>query len=888
MQSGKGVRMAKSTQPHEIFLKNYTPSNYLIKHAFLHFDLHSECTIVKAILDLDRNPEGEESNTLVLDGEELQLRTVLIDGRTLQQDEYSVKDHKLIIPNVPPHFILETEVLIKPAENKALSGLYQSKGNYCTQCEAQGFRRITYFLDRPDVMTRFTTTITADKSRYPVLLSNGNLVDQKELDSNRHWVMWEDPSLKPSYLFALVAGDYEWLEDVFTTVSGRQVLLRVYVEQGNVGQADFAMESVKRAMRWDEEVYGREYDLDIYMIAAVSDFNMGAMENKGLNIFNDRYILAKPETATDDDYVAIESVIGHEYFHNWSGNRVTVRDWFQITLKEGLTIFRDQNFTADMTSHAVKRIKDVNVIRNFQFPQDAGPMAHPIRPESYIEINNFYTVTVYNKGSEVIRMMETLLGKDAFRQAMDLYFNRNDGKAVTTEDFVQAMEDASKIDLTQFRRWYRQAGTPEVTVTDEYDPKQKTYTLKFKQSCPATPGQAQKENFHIPIQLALLSDQGQELALRTQEDPKSTAKELIFSLKKSEETLQFTDIDSKPIPSLLRNFSAPVKLQYPYTDDDLIFLMANDTDGFNSWDAGQRLASQLIVSEVKHFKPGQPIKVNNDFMEAFRQVLMNPKLDKLLIAEMLNLPSESYLLELMHEPDIEAIYKVRLDLRTQMAQVLQTDLLDQYHRNHTSKFSLDKDAMGARRIKNLALGFLLLLNQDEVIELAVQQFRESNCLTDTMGVLSPLTQLDRPERQELLDEFYNKWQKEPLVIDKWLSLQAISPLAHTFEAVKSLMTHSAFDITNPNKVRALIGVFCNYNYLGFHDKSGQAYAFLADQILNIDSFNPQLSARLTEPLIRWRKYDKERQTLMQEQLQRIANVPKLSNDVYELVTKSLV
>jgi aminopeptidase N len=484
-------------------------------------------------------------------------------------------------------------------------------------------------------------------------------------------------------------------------------------------------------------------------------------------------------------------------------------------------------------------------------------------------------------------MMETLLGKKTFRQAMDLYFSRNDGKAVTTEDFVQAMEDASEVDLTQFRRWYRQAGTPTVKVTDEYDPKQKTYTLKFKQSCPATPGQTHKEDFHIPIQLALLNDQGQEFTLRTEDDPKSNTKEQVFSLKKTEETLKFIDIDSKPIPSLLRNFSAPVKLHYPYTDDELIFLMSKDTDGFNSWDAGQRLASQLIVSEVKNFKPGQPIKVNKDFIEAFRLVLTNPKLDKLLIAEMLNLPSESYLLELMHEPDIEAIYKVRLDLRLQMARALRADFLDQYHKNHTATFSLEKAAMGARRMKNLALNYLLLLNEDDVVKLAVQQFRDSNCLTDTMGVLSPLTQLDRPERQELFDEFYNKWQKEPLVVDKWLSLQAISPLEHTFETVKSLMAHSAFDITNPNKVRALISVFCGYNYLRFHDKSGEPYAFLADQIINIDAFNPQLAARLIEPLIRWRKYDKERQRLMQEQLQRIANVPKLSNDVYELVTKSL-
>jgi aminopeptidase N len=880
--------MAMTTKPQEIYLKDYQPSNYLIKEAFLHFDLHPEYTIVKSILKFYRNPEAKGENTLSLDGEELQLRTLLLDGKTLEQDRYQLTPHKLIIPKVPDAFTLETEVLIKPAENKALSGLYQSKGNYCTQCEAQGFRRITYFLDRPDILTLFTTTITADKQRYPVLLSNGNLIDSKDLDHNRHWVMWQDPSLKPCYLFALVAGDYEWREETFTTVSGRDIILRVYVEKGNLAQSDHAMASLKHAMRWDEKTYGREYDLDIYMIVAVSDFNMGAMENKGLNIFNDRYILAKQDTATDEDYVNVESVIGHEYFHNWSGNRVTVRDWFQITLKEGLTIFRDQNFTADMTSHAVKRIRDANIIRNFQFPQDAGPLAHPIRPDSYIEINNFYTVTVYNKGAEVIRMIETLLGKATFRKGMDLYFARNDGKAVTTEDFVKAMADASSMDLSQFQRWYHQAGTPHVEVTGDYNDQDKSYTLTFKQSCPATPGQAHKQNFVIPIRMALLDEQGNELALHLKDDPShyhDTVK--VLTLTEKEQKFTFEKVTKKPLPSLLRNFSAPVKLHYPYNDDELIFLMSHDTDGFNAWDAGQTLTSKLLTHLVKTQQPGQELDIKPEIVTAFHKLLNNKQLDKLLLPEMLTLPTESYLLETLPGADIVEIYTVRRKFRKYLAKQLKDDFLRLYQANNSGKYSLDKAAIAQRRVKNVCLAYLLLLENQDALDLAMSQFNTGDNLTDIIGALTPLSNIDCKERQQALTQFYDHYQKEPLVVDKWFSLQALSSLPGTFEEVKSLMTHPQFDLQNPNKARALIGVFSQYNYPGFHDLGGEPYAFLTDIVLTTDAFNPQLAARLIEPLIRWRKYDKERQALMHEQLHRIANVPKLSNDVYEIVTKSL-
>jgi aminopeptidase N len=879
--------MVKKIAPSEIYLKDYAPSNYLIENTFLHFDLHPAYTLVKSILKLYRNEQVKENNVLSLDGEELQLRAVLIDGKILAPHHYEVSAKKLIIPNVPDAFTLETEVLIKPADNKALSGLYPSRENYCTQCEPHGFRRITYFLDRPDVLTRFTTAISAEKHRYPVLLSNGNLVDAKELDANRHWVMWEDPFLKSSYLFALVAGDYEWREDVFKTLSGRTVVLRVYVERGNLAQSDYAMESLKRAMHWDEKVYGREYDLDMYMIVAVSDFNMGAMENKGLNIFNDRYILAESDTATDDDYVNVESVIGHEYFHNWSGNRVTVRDWFQITLKEGLTIFRDQNFTADMTSHPLKRIKDVTAIRNLQFLQDAGPMAHPIRPDSYIEVNNFYTVTVYNKGAEVIRMLETILGKHKFRKAMDLYFERNDGKAVTTEDFIKAMEDTSMLDLTQFRRWYSQAGTPYVQVSGHYDEAEKTCTLHFKQACPPTPGQPHKENFYIPIRMALLNSKGEALPLRlAAEDAEFSKTVRVILLTETEETLVFQGITEKPLPSLLRNFSAPVKLHYPYADDELIFLMSRDTDGFNAWDSGQQLLCKLIRHGVEKYASDQRVSISDNFTEALRAILNNDKLDKLLIAEMLTFPSESYLLELMHNVDITLIYEVRKALRQYLAEVLEEDFLRIYNENVSSAFSLNKIAMGQRRIKNLSLAYLMLLKKQKIIDIAMDQFQQANNLTDRMGALMALTNIDCEERQKAFQQFYDNWQKEPLVIDKWFSLQALSTLPHTFERVKSLMSHPRFNLKNPNRVRALISVFSHYNYPAFHNKSGEPYAFLADLILTIDTFNPQLAARLIEPLVHWRKYDKYRQTLMREQLERIANV-SLSNDVAEIVFKSL-
>jgi aminopeptidase N len=875
-------RLKKQVQKQtEIRLKDYTPPDFLIDSVFFHFDLNEEVTLVKAMLQMKRNPKSKNKNAeLKLNGEEIVLRSVSVNGKVLRQEKYKITPEFLIIDKLPKQFTLETEVEIKPQNNTTLSGLYKSSGNYCTQCEPHGFRRITYFLDRPDVMTRFTTTITADKKLYPVLLSNGNLIETKQLGANRHSVKWEDPSLKPSYLFALVAGKLDCLEDKFITMSGKTVALKLYVEQGKLNQAQFAMKSLQQAMRWDEQTYGREYDLAIYMIVAVSDFNMGAMENKGLNLFNDRYILANPKTATDDDFINISSVIGHEYFHNWTGNRITCRDWFQITLKEGLTIFRDQGFTASVNSPIVKRIQDVNIIRGVQFAQDAGPMAHSIRPDHYIEVNNFYTVTVYNKGSEVIRMMRTLLGPEKFRRAMDLYFKRYDGQAVTTSEFVKSMEDAGHIDLTQFQLWYSQAGTPVLDIKSNYNKTKKTYTLTVAQSCPPTPGQRSKKPYHIPIAVGLLD-------AKTGKDLLQPATQ-ILQLKKKKQSFTFKDIAQAPIPSLLRDFSAPVKLQYNYGDAELLFLLKHDSDGFNRWDAGQTLATKIIFQLVKQYRQNKALKLAPAYVDAFHQLLVDKTIDLQLLTQMLQLPRMAYLIEQMKVADIEALHHVREFIKTELTQQLQANFFadyDRYYSTHAYQFSTQ--AIGRRQIANLCLSYLMQLDKPDIRELCLQQMRKADNMTNELGGLSALINADCVERKTALSEFYKKWEKENLVIDKWFSLQALSNLPNTLDVVKDLLNHPAFNIKNPNRARALIGAFVQYNYINFHDKSGKGYEFLADQIQIIDPMNPQLSARLIDPLIHWRKFDKNRQKLMCKQLKRIAQLPKLSKDVYEIVTKSL-
>lgn len=888
--------MNQQKAPQPIYLKDYKSPYFLVDSIDLEFELFDEYTWVKTSMVLRRNlghPDDVSKQPLVLNGEEMQLQSVVLDGKLLGDTDYQVDAEHLSIANIPEKFTLETVVHIDPKANKRLTGLYQSKGNYCTQCESHGFRRITYFLDRPDVMTRFTTRISAEKQRYPVLLSNGNLIASGESEGGRHWVKWQDPSLKPCYLFALVAGDYEWIEEPFTTMSGRSVVLRIFVEKNKLDQCAHAMDSLKKAMRWDEEVFGREYDLDIYMIVAVSDFNFGAMENKGLNIFNSKYILAKPETATDDDYVDTQAVIAHEYFHNWSGNRVTCRDWFQLSLKEGLTVFRDQCFTADQIPPVIKRIQDVRIIRTAQFAQDSGPMAHPVRPPSYIEMNNFYTVTVYNKGAEVIRMMYTLLGKARFRQAMDLYFSRHDGQAVTTDDFVSAMQDASNIDLTQFRRWYSQAGTPVLDIQSEYNAAKKTYTLGIKQSCPATPGQTEKEPFHIPLNMGLLDSQGHDMPLELADHSNiKNNGDTVLSIKKPEEIFEFIDIPEEPVPSLLRNFSAPVKLNYAYTEEQLAFLLAHDSDDFNRWDAGQTLLTKVIFDLIDAYQKKQALILKPSIPEIFEKIFHDNKEDKkaAFIAQAFILPTESYLIERMDVADVDAIHESREFVRTELAKQLRPLFLEYYQENtrQAQAYYFDTTKLGKRQLKNLVLSYLMLLNEPDLRQLCLKQFQEADNMTDVMAALHALNHIDCSERSFALESFYKKWQGEDLVIDKWYAIQAMSSLPNTLATVKQLMQHPSFTIQNPNRARSLIASFCATNHVHFHVETGEGYEFLTEQVLVVDDFNPQLAARLIEPLTRWKKFNTLRQGLMKKQLERIANAPKLSKDIFEIVNKSLV
>lgn len=872
------------------YRKDYRKPNFIVDSIDLHFTLGEEFTLVKSTLAMRREKSVESANhPLELDGEHMELESVSLNNKKLSANEYKCDDESLVIHTVPDQFILEIITKIKPQENKALTGLYKSSGNFCTQCEAHGFRRITYYLDRPDVMSIFTTTIVADKTLYPKLLSNGNLIEAGDLANNQHWVKWHDPHKKPCYLFALVAGDLEYIEDHFVTMSKRKVTLQIFVEKGNKAKAYHAMDSLKKSMTWDEQVYGREYDLDIFMIVAVSDFNMGAMENKGLNIFNDKYILAKPETATDLDYQNILMVVGHEYFHNWSGNRVTCRDWFQLSLKEGFTVFRDQEFTADMFSRAVKRIADVRILRTSQFPQDAGPMAHPVRPDSYIEMNNFYTVTVYNKGAEVIRMMHAILGASGFRKGTDLYFSRHDGQAVTCDDFVKAMEDANNIDLSQFRLWYSQAGTPIVEVDQHYDLAKQLFTVTFKQHCSATPDQTHKEPFHIPMRFGLLGDNGQELKLSYETEEGRTYTSDIFHIQKPTQQFQFKNVKAKPVLSLLRNFSAPVLVKANYSDDELAFLLAHDTDSFSRWDAGQQLAINTILKLVKTIQQNGKLTLSDNFIKAFANVLHDTELDKAFIAEVFNLPSDAYLANLMTEIDIDAIHMARNFVVNKLAEHLAKDFKTHYLANQDNgQYSIDNQAIAKRRLKNTCLDYMMRVvdSDKDILQICTKQYTNANNMTDCIVAFSLLANQEHHKRDEWLTHFYEKWQHEPLVMDKWLTVQAMVDLPDTLARVKQLMKHPVFNIKNPNKARALIGSFCSGNTYRFHDKSGSGYQFLAEQVLAIDAFNPQTAARITEPFLNWKRYDKHRQKLIQQELEKILE-HKISKDVYELVSKAL-
>ena len=762
----------------------------------------------------------------------------------------------------------------------------------CTQCEAEGFRKITYFLDRPDVMAKFTTTLVGDKDRYPVLLSNGNKIAHGELADNRHWVTWEDPFNKPCYLFALVAGQLDCIEDSFTTQSGRNISLQIFVEKHDLDKCAHAMQSLKNAMRWDEEVYGREYDLDLYMIVAVGHFNMGAMENKGLNVFNTKFVLARPDTATDFDYEHIEGVIAHEYFHNWTGNRITCRDWFQLSLKEGFTVFRDQEFTGDRTSKAVKRIEDVTNLRTRQFAEDAGPMAHPIRPDSYIEINNFYTLTVYEKGAEVVRMIHTLLGAEGFRKGSDLYFERHDGQAVTCDDFVNAMEAANGIDLSQFRRWYAQAGTPVVKVLQSYDPSAQTLTLTLNQQCPPTPGQAVKEPLHIPVTVGLINKDGSIAPCKLQycggDLSRPETAEVILQLTEAEQTFTFEDLKEQPVVSILRGFSAPVKLVMERSLEELAFLLSYDSDTFNRWEAGQQLAGQVIAGLIADVQNGRELQLNPIIVTAFKQVMAHSWDDLSYFSLLLSLPSETYLAEQMQVVDVEAIHKAREFVVRTLAEQLQAQFKTLYRECHRDESGLfDAGAIGRRRIKNTCLAFLGRLEQPDIQQWSQQQFESAKNMTDQMAALAVVVNGSHPAKQQCLASFYQQWQDEALVIDKWFALQASSHTPGTFATVQALMQHPAFDLKNPNRVRALIGAFSQANPLHFHAANGQGYQFLADQIIALNTLNPQVASRMLSALTSWRRYDEGRQALMKAQLERIMTTEDISKDVYEVASKSL-
>jgi len=820
----------REPQPRTIYLKDYSPPAFRVETVELDIDIRDDHALVRAKLGLRRSAPGP----LVLDGDELELVSISVP-------EYAVTPEKLTIENPPDAFALETVTKIVPQKNTKLEGLYATKNGFVTQCEAEGFRRITWFIDRPDVMARYTVTVRADPAKYPVLLSNGNLVA-----SGKGWARFHDPFPKPSYLFALVAADLDVLEDEIVTRSGKKKELYVYVERGRLDQAHWAMDCLKRAIRWDEQRFGLELDLDQYRIVAVGDFNSGAMENKGLNIFNTKYVLARADTATDVDYLNIDRVVAHEYFHNWTGDRVTCRDWFQLSLKEGLTVFRDQEYGADTYSRAVTRIQEVRALRAAQFPEDASPMKHPVRPQSYMEIRNFYTMTVYEKGAEVVRMQHRLLGEEKFQAGMRLYFQRHDGQAVTCDDFVQAMQDASGIDLAQFRRWYDVAGTPVLDVEGSFE--DQTFTLTVKQSM--------NPPFHIPLAVKI----GEQ--------------EEMLSIRQAEERFVFRGLERKPVPSLLRGFSAPVILNYPYAEADLLHLLAHDDDPFNRWEAAQRLAAAIVLEQGG--KPSQA------FLEAARKVLQEK--DAYFAAEVLTLPSETFLAEQMAVVDPDRLHAARNTLRQELASSLKKELLELYEKLRTpGTYSPDPVSIGKRALRNLCLSYLGELGMSAF---AHEQFRSSDNMTDAMAALATLANLDCPEREPALAAFYERWKNEPLVVDKWLAVQASSRLPQTLPQVKKLLAHPAFDIKVPNKVYALIRSF-SANHVRFHAADGSGYAFLADQVIALNALNPQVAARMARAFDRWSRFDAPRQARAKAELERIRDAEGLTKDVAEVVTKTL-
>ena len=878
--------------PNTIYLKDYEPPQFLTDRIDLYIELDPERTLVTSKQSIRPNPAAfRHSQDLVLNGEHLTLVSLKIDGQPLKSSAYKRSADTLTVLSVPKTpFTLEVVTEIHPKANTALEGLYLSDGMFCTQCEAQGFRRITYFQDRPDVMSVYTTTLVADQTAFPVLLSNGNLVGSGAQLDGRHWVKWEDPFPKPCYLFALVGGNLAFMEDHFVTQSGRKITLQIYVEAQDLDKCQHAMASLKNAMKWDEEEYGREYDLDLYMIVAVSHFNMGAMENKGLNIFNSKYVLARPDTATDFDYEHVEGVIGHEYFHNWTGNRITCRDWFQLSLKEGLTVFRDQEFSADRNSRSVKRIDEVNMLRTRQFAEDAGPLAHPVRPESYIEINNFYTLTVYEKGAEVVRMLRTLLGRERYRKATDLYFERHDGQAVTCEDFVQCMEAASGLNLQQFRRWYAQAGTPEVELSSIYDPIAQTFDLKVRQSCPPSPGQPSKLPLHIPMALGLLGRDGTDLPLQLEGELAPSADlTRILDIKESEHTFRFIHLPERPVISAFRGFSAPVKATVARDYEELAFLLSHDSDPFNRWDAGQQLSTSVILDLVDDLAQKRPLRsVSPDLIRAYRDLVRSRWEDLSYLALLLTLPSEDYVASSMETVDPVAIHMAREHLRVSLAGALSLEFKELYLNHHQDEYNrFDAAAIGRRRLKNVCLAYLTADNAEEGLKLAHQQFESTTTMTDRVAALTLLVNSHAAQKEACLESFYADWKDDMLVIGKWFAIQAMSTQPGTLERVKALLSHPAFDIRMPNLVRSLIGAFSQSNPVQFHQKEGSGYRFLADHVIELNAINPQIASRMLTPLTAWNRYDLDRQNIMKAELQRVMNASDISPDVYEVASKAL-
>ncbi len=877
-------------EPQVKYLKDYKKPDFKIDSIDLIFDLDEDDTQVVSTLKISSDYDRSSGvRPLVLDGNRLTFKYIKLNGRAMSPEDYAVTDQSLTVFNPPDEFTLEIGTQIHPKANTQLEGLYYSNGTLCTQNEPEGFRCITYYLDHPDVMSSFTTTLIADKKKYPILLSNGNPIETKDLDNGKHMVVWRDPFKKPCYLFAVVAGDLASLHDTFTTKSGRKVQLGIYVEHGYEDQASFALESLKRAMKWDEDVYGLEYDLDLFNIVAVSYFNMGAMENKGLNIFNTSCALVDKRVGTDIDFAHVESVIAHEYFHNWSGDRVTARDWFNLSLKEGFTVYRDQEFSRDMHSRALNRINDVFNLRTYQFPEDAGPLAHPVRPESYLEINNYYTATVYDKGAEVIRMYEKLFGKENFLKGCSLYFARHDGQAVTIDDFAKCQEDANHTDLTQFKRWYSQAGTPVVTAKADYDAEAKKYILTLKQETKPTPGQPEKLPFVIPLAIGLIGKDGQDIPLQLENESKAVGTTRVLVLDKPEQKFVFVNIAQKPVLSANRDFSAPIHFVMDYSDEERIHQSCYDSDLFNRWDASQQYAVKLILEMIKEVQNGKKEPdVDENYIKLWGGYLTDKNSDPAYIARLIMLPQENYLADKMDVVDVDAIHSVRSRMKKVLAERYKKELLEVYRENDISDkpYRFSTEDAGKRSLKNMALSFLGSLEIDEIDQIVQHQYFNANNMSDRLAALNVCSNSKDPKRDEILEDFYQRNKQDTGVVNKWLFCCASADRPDAVSAVRRLMEHPAFEMTNPNKLRSVMGGFA-YNQPEFHKADGSGYALASEMAIKVDGFNPQMACHMIRPMIRWKRFDQKRQELMKAALKKVIQKEGISKNVYELVTKSL-